>query len=235
VVDEAAMLDTRVTGELLAAARQAGAKVVLAGDDRQLASIERGGLFAALLLRRVGWQVDVFERSGTELSGRGAGIVTHDEMFAVLRRAGITLDPLSLGVPVPGRRVFGADGDTLRHLALPQVLTTWGRLHAVLRESLPDRAHHAGMARSAGEPAGLEILRSPAALSSARDPRPGRSGTRSRDIVRQGWTGRLAAGTDRGRRSRAPRDASVRSASLLPPRGMLVILGPPVVHVVALR
>ncbi len=68
VVDEAAMLDSRVTGELLAEARQAGAKVVLAGDDRQLASIERGGLFAELrkqhgaaeitevTRQRVGWQ-----------------------------------------------------------------------------------------------------------------------------------------------------------------------------------
>jgi hypothetical protein len=51
IVDEAAMLDTPVTGELLAAARQAGAKVILAGDDRQLASIERGGLFAELRQR----------------------------------------------------------------------------------------------------------------------------------------------------------------------------------------
>ena len=39
------MLDARVTGELLAAARPSGAKVILAGDDRQLATIERGGLF----------------------------------------------------------------------------------------------------------------------------------------------------------------------------------------------
>jgi Ti-type conjugative transfer relaxase TraA len=51
IVDEAAMLDTPVTGELLAAARQAGARVILAGDDRQLASIERGGLFAELRQR----------------------------------------------------------------------------------------------------------------------------------------------------------------------------------------
>ena len=68
VVDEAAMLDSRVTGELLTEAKRAGAKVVLAGDDRQLASIERGGLFAELRQRhgaaeitevtrqRVGWQ-----------------------------------------------------------------------------------------------------------------------------------------------------------------------------------
>ncbi|PZX14310.1 AAA domain-containing protein [Palleronia aestuarii] len=51
VVDEAAMLDARVTGELLAEARRSGAKVLFAGDDRQLASIERGGLFPELKRR----------------------------------------------------------------------------------------------------------------------------------------------------------------------------------------
>ncbi len=48
VVDEVAMLDSRVTGELLAEAKSAGAKVILASDDRQLASIERGRLFTEL-------------------------------------------------------------------------------------------------------------------------------------------------------------------------------------------
>ncbi|TLU70681.1 MobA/MobL protein [Lichenicoccus roseus] len=48
VVDEAAMLDSRVSGEVLAEAKRAGAKVILSGDDRQLASIERGGLFTEL-------------------------------------------------------------------------------------------------------------------------------------------------------------------------------------------
>ncbi|SEF14902.1 Ti-type conjugative transfer relaxase TraA [Rhizobiales bacterium GAS191] len=48
VLDEAAMLDAKVTGELLREAKLAGAKVVAAGDDRQLASIERGGLFTEL-------------------------------------------------------------------------------------------------------------------------------------------------------------------------------------------
>ena len=51
VVDEAAMLDSRVMGELLGEARRSGAKVILAGDDRQLASIERGGLFTELRQR----------------------------------------------------------------------------------------------------------------------------------------------------------------------------------------
>jgi ATP-dependent exoDNAse (exonuclease V) alpha subunit len=51
VVDEAAMLDSRITGELLSAVRTSGAKLILAGDDRQLASIERGGLFTELKTR----------------------------------------------------------------------------------------------------------------------------------------------------------------------------------------
>ena len=45
------MLDSRVTGEVLTEVKRAGAKVVLAGDDRQLASIERGGLFTELRQR----------------------------------------------------------------------------------------------------------------------------------------------------------------------------------------
>ncbi|MEI9425977.1 AAA family ATPase [Mesorhizobium sp. Cs1299R1N1] len=48
VVDEAAMMDAKVTGEVLREARLSGAKVILAGDDRQLGSIERGGLFTEL-------------------------------------------------------------------------------------------------------------------------------------------------------------------------------------------
>ncbi len=51
IVDEAAMLDSPITGELLAAARTFGAKLILAGDDHQLASIERGGLFTELKAR----------------------------------------------------------------------------------------------------------------------------------------------------------------------------------------
>ena len=32
-----------------------------------------GGLFAACLLREIGWDVAVFEKSAGDLSGRGAG------------------------------------------------------------------------------------------------------------------------------------------------------------------
>jgi hypothetical protein len=48
VVDEAAMIATEHLASLTKAAHQAGAKVILAGDDAQLASIERGGMFETL-------------------------------------------------------------------------------------------------------------------------------------------------------------------------------------------
>ena len=44
------------------------------------------GLLAALLLRRAGWDVDVYERVESELAGRGAGIVAQPDLIATLRR-----------------------------------------------------------------------------------------------------------------------------------------------------
>jgi conjugative relaxase-like TrwC/TraI family protein len=51
VVDEAGMVGSRTLARLLDHARSAKAKVVLVGDDRQLAAIDAGGGFRALRLR----------------------------------------------------------------------------------------------------------------------------------------------------------------------------------------
>jgi conjugative relaxase-like TrwC/TraI family protein len=51
VVDEAGMAGSRTLVRLLEHAQHAGAKVVLIGDDRQLAAIDAGGGFRALRLR----------------------------------------------------------------------------------------------------------------------------------------------------------------------------------------
>src|SRR5208337_2361447 len=51
VVDEAAMVSTENLAKLAATAQQAGAKLIIAGDDAQLASVERGGMFETLRQR----------------------------------------------------------------------------------------------------------------------------------------------------------------------------------------
>src|SRR5215470_1874036 len=58
-----------------------------------------GGLFAAHLLRSVGWDVEVFERSAGDLASRGTGIGAADALFAVIQRIGVPLDA-SVGISV---------------------------------------------------------------------------------------------------------------------------------------
>ncbi len=54
IVDEASLVGTFALDELVAAARDAGAKVVLVGDPAQLSAVEAGGMFAALVRDRGG-------------------------------------------------------------------------------------------------------------------------------------------------------------------------------------
>ncbi|WP_261528204.1 FAD binding domain-containing protein [Burkholderia multivorans] len=102
-----------------------------------------GGLFAANLLLRNGWDVDVYERVPEALSGRGAGIVTHPELFDVMRAAGVRIDA-SIGVKVESRITLDRDGTVVSARRLPQTLTAWSKMYHVLRAALPDQHYHAG-------------------------------------------------------------------------------------------
>ena len=101
-----------------------------------------GGLFAAAALLRAGWTVDVFERTAVELSGRGAGIVTHDTLIAALRSVGADLT--DLGVQVQERTAFDKAGHQLAVLPYPQIVTSWDRVHSILRALIPAGHYHLG-------------------------------------------------------------------------------------------
>lgn len=102
-----------------------------------------GGLLAANMLHRAGWDVLVLERASAALSGRGAGIVTHPELFDCLETAGLTIDD-RIGVPVPGRVTLNRDGSVAQESALPQILTAWGRLYHLLKAALPAELYRFG-------------------------------------------------------------------------------------------
>ena len=102
------------------------------------------GLFAGVLLRRAGWRVDIYERSGTELSSRGAGIVVHTDLFDALENAGITLAG-EVGVPSVGRMTLDRDGRVIAEHAMEQIFTSWGLLFRLLRRAFPDAHYHPGM------------------------------------------------------------------------------------------
>ena len=99
------------------------------------------GLFTALLLRENGWKVDVYERSAGPLSGRGAGIVTHPELFHTLSMIGVN-STVSFGVTVEERLVLNPNGTELCKIPLRQIVTSWDHLYRLLRERFPSKNYH---------------------------------------------------------------------------------------------
>src|SRR6476620_9194999 len=100
------------------------------------------GLFTAAFLRRIGWDVDVFERSPVELVGRGAGITTHPELLEALEASGAgTRD---LGVTVERRITLDRHGAVIGEKPLTQILTSWDRLQRLLRETIDEAHYHLG-------------------------------------------------------------------------------------------
>jgi 2-polyprenyl-6-methoxyphenol hydroxylase-like FAD-dependent oxidoreductase len=100
------------------------------------------GLLSGLLLRRAGWDVDIYERLSTELSGRGAGIVAQPELIARLQRLG--LETGGLGVQIGARKILDAQGRVTNTIECPQVATAWERVYRLLRDAFPAERYHRG-------------------------------------------------------------------------------------------
>ncbi len=114
------------------------------------------GLLAALLLRRSGWEVDVYERVESELSGRGAGIVAQAELIARLDRLG--LDTSDLGVRMTTRVVLDRRGDLVSEIECPQVLTAWERVYRLLRDAFGPARYHRGRGLTKFEQDGVGVV-----------------------------------------------------------------------------
>jgi hypothetical protein len=152
VVDEAGMLGSRKLARLLEHAEQARAKVVLVGDDRQLAAIDAGGGFRALRLRLGASELtenrrqqQAWEREALELVRSGlveeavAAYRAHDRVVCAESKPAATLallqdwwqawqdaerDPARDVIVLAGRR---AEVDRLNS-ACQQLLAAGGRL-----------------------------------------------------------------------------------------------------------
>ncbi|GAB5470593.1 MAG: FAD binding domain-containing protein [Rhodospirillales bacterium] len=101
-----------------------------------------GGLFAAALLLRKGWDVEVYERAEVELTGRGAGIVTHRPLIDALEAAGARTD--DVGILVEKRVAYDRAGKVTHVLDLPQIVTSWDRLQTLIRATIPERRYRLG-------------------------------------------------------------------------------------------
>ena len=99
------------------------------------------GLFTGVLLRSIGWQVDIYERSPRTLSGRGGGVVLQPDVVEAFRMAGIPHQ--NLGVVATERYYLQRNG-TIQRMPMRQTLTSWNSIYNSLRRHFPDEYYHQG-------------------------------------------------------------------------------------------
>src|SRR5690349_715308 len=104
-----------------------------------------GGLTAALLLRDIGHDVDVFERATGELNGFGAGLVAHEVTVRYfIERTAISPDGIT--VPVHTYRLLDNKGATLWAEPVHYRFVSWGTLYRALLGAFGRERYHQGAA-----------------------------------------------------------------------------------------
>ncbi|AQZ52223.1 FAD-dependent monooxygenase [Martelella mediterranea] len=86
-----------------------------------------GGLFAAILLRKQGHAISIFERSRSGLVGKGAGLVGQRELLQILRMIGCA-HVARVGVVAHERIHFSRTGEIVHRQSTPQTQISWDTL-----------------------------------------------------------------------------------------------------------
>jgi 2-polyprenyl-6-methoxyphenol hydroxylase-like FAD-dependent oxidoreductase len=104
------------------------------------------GLMAANILHRMGWEVQVFERTPGVMEGRGAGITVLPGLEEGFLAAGVAQRDLgaALGVVLPARIALNRAGEILAQREFSQVMTSWRRLYDLLKAVLPEERYVSG-------------------------------------------------------------------------------------------
>lgn len=103
-----------------------------------------GGLFAASLLRRAGWDATVFERTVGDLTGRGAGLGISSQLLEIMDRIGARFEP-SAGVAHNSYVWMERDGEIAFVNDRATVGSSWARVYRPLRDAVPAEIYRQGM------------------------------------------------------------------------------------------
>ena len=102
-----------------------------------------GGLTAALVLRDLGCEVDVFERSGTALQARGAGIGLHPMTTRYFDESS-ELDAAMVEIELPWLQFLSASGERIHSERMNYRFSSWNTIYRGLLRCFDERRYHLG-------------------------------------------------------------------------------------------
>ncbi len=114
-----------------------------------------GGLFTGILLRSIGWNVDIYERSNQALDSRGGGVVLQNDVVEAFQRAGIPAQ--AIGVVAHERYYLNSDGSIAQPMPMRQILTSWNLLYGSMRRHFPVEHYHSGKHLLDIQPSGEQV------------------------------------------------------------------------------
>ena len=100
-----------------------------------------GGLTAALVLRDLGCEVDVFERSSTALKARGAGIATHPATTRYFEESS-ELDASLVEIELPWLQFLSASGELVYRERMNYRFSSWTTVYRGLMGAFGERRYH---------------------------------------------------------------------------------------------
>ena len=161
VIDEAGMVGSRQMGRILAAAEKAGAKVVLLGDDKQLAAIEAGAAFRGVVqhvsaaeITEVRRQREAWARAAGQELARGC---VAEGLAAYSERGHVRIHDSRDAARDSLAAAYVADQGTGSQIILAHANRDVQALNEAVRQARKERGELAGAARFITERGGREF------------------------------------------------------------------------------
>lgn len=100
-----------------------------------------GGLHTGLVLREIGCEVQIFEKSSAAMLSRGAGIVVQEETVQYLESQDICARE-EISTAVHFRQYLTREGQVQRELPMHQRFTAWNTLYRAFKSAFPADRYH---------------------------------------------------------------------------------------------
>ncbi|MFC0513003.1 FAD-dependent monooxygenase [Mucilaginibacter angelicae] len=100
-----------------------------------------GGLITGIALKKAGYDVDIYERSASEMQGRGAGLVVQPGLMDYMISNDIS-NRQQFGVPATQRQILNGHGHVTLRYENDTSFTSWNYLWRQLKNYFPAENYH---------------------------------------------------------------------------------------------